>query len=231
MKEIKHLKIKDWSVMEQPREKLLQKGVTALSDAELLAILINSGSVNESAVELSRRILSDARHNLNTLGKISIDKLMAYKGIGKAKAITVLAALEIGRRRKFAVMEEGEIIQSSSSVFDIFHPILADLPHEEFWILLLNRSNRVQLCHRISQGGISGTVTDIRIILKVALDKLASSIILCHNHPSGNRRPSDADVQITNKIKESAQIMDIHLLDHIIVCDSEYFSFADEGIL
>lgn len=231
MEEFKHLKIKDWSFTEQPREKLLQKGINALSDAELLAILIGSGSVSESAVELARRILMDVNHNLNTLGRITIDHLLKYNGIGKVKAITILAALEIGRRRRFSLQEEEKIIQSSSSAFDIFFPILADLPHEEFWILLLNRSNRIILYHRISQGGISGTITDIRLILKIALEKLSTSIILCHNHPSGNLTPSDADVQITKRIKESSKLMDIQLIDHIIIGNNGYFSFADEGIL
>lgn len=231
MAEYKNLTIKEWSVEDRPREKLLQKGVFSLSDAELLAIIIGSGSRDKSAVELSKHILIDVRHNLNELGKQSIPDLLKYKGIGYVKAISIIAALELGRRRKLSESNDNSKIQSSQDVFLIFQPLLSDLPYEEFWILLLNRANKVVMMHKISQGGISGTVTDIRLILRFALDKLASSIVLCHNHPSGNKNPSDADIAITTKIKDSGKIMDIAIIDHIIIADTDYYSFADEGLL
>lgn len=229
--EYKNLSIKEWSLEDRPREKLLTKGISSLSDSELIAIIIGSGSRDESAVQLSKRILGSVQHNLNELGKLSLDDLQKYKGIGEAKAISIVAALEIGRRRKLTESINREKITSSNDIYEIFHPILADLPHEEFWILLLNRSNKVIDRQKISQGGISGTVTDIRLMMKAALDKLASSIVLTHNHPSGNTKPSDADISITQKVKESGKLMDITLLDHIIITDGNYFSFADEGLI
>ena len=231
MTEYKKLSIKEWSLEDRPREKLLVKGISSLSDAELIAIIIGSGTRDESAVELSRRILSSVQHNLNELGKLTVDDLQKYKGIGEAKAIGIVAALELGRRRKLSEIIDRQKISSSQDVYEIFHPLLADLPHEEFWIVLLNRSNKVIERIKISQGGISGTVTDVRLILRTALEKLASSLILCHNHPSGNQQPSDADIAITQKVKESGKLMDIALLDHIIVTDGSYYSFADEGIM
>jgi DNA repair protein radc len=231
MEEYRNLSIKEWSTEDRPREKLLTKGITSLSDAELIAIIIGSGSRDESAVELSRRILSSVQHNLNELGKLSVDDLQKYKGIGEAKAIGIVAALELGRRRKLSEILDKQKITSSNDAYEIFHPLLADLPHEEFWILLLNRSNKILERIKISQGGISGTVTDVRLIMKLALEKLASSVILCHNHPSGNHKPSDADIAITQKVKESGLLMDVALLDHIIVTDGSYYSFADEGML
>ena len=231
MADYKNLSIKEWSLEDRPREKLLTKGISTLSDAELIAIIIGSGTRDESAVELSRRILGSVNHNLNELGKLTVNDLQKYKGIGEAKAISIVAALELGRRRKLSDIVERQKISSSRDVYEIFHPILADLPHEEFWILLLNRSNKILERIKISQGGISGTVTDVRLILRLALEKLASSVILCHNHPSGNQQPSDADISITQKVKESGKLMEITLLDHIIVTDSTYYSFADEGII
>jgi DNA repair protein RadC len=231
MAEYKNLSIKEWSLEDRPREKLLAKGISSLSDAELIAIIIGSGTRDESAVELSRRILGSVQHNLNELGKLTVDDLQKYKGIGEAKAIGIVAALELGRRRKLSEVVDRQKISSSHDVYEIFHPLLADLPHEEFWIVLLNRSNKIIERVKISQGGISGTVTDVRLILRTALDKLASSLILCHNHPSGNHQPSDADLAITQKIKESGKLMDIALLDHIIVTDGSYYSFADESII
>lgn len=231
MGDYKNLSIKEWSTEDRPREKLLSKGITSLSDAELIAIIIGSGSRDESAVELSRRILSSVQHNLNELGKLTIDDLQKYKGIGEAKAISIVAALELGRRRKLSEILDKQKITSSNDVYEVFHPLLADLPHEEFWILLLNRSNKILERIKISQGGISGTVTDVRLIMKLALEKLASSVILCHNHPSGNQKPSDADIAITQKVKESGLLMDVALLDHIIVTDGSFYSFADEGML
>ncbi len=229
--EYKNLSIKEWSLEDRPREKLLTKGISSLSDSELIAIIIGSGSRDESAVQLSKRILGSVQHNLNELGKLSLDDLQKYKGIGEAKAIGIVAALEIGRRRKLTESINREKITSSKDIYEIFHSILADLPHEEFWILLLNRSNKIIDRQKISQGGISGTVTDIRLMMKAALDKLASSIVLAHNHPSGNTKPSDADIFITQKVKESGKLMDITLLDHLIITDGNYFSFADEGLI
>ena len=230
MSEYKHLSIKEWALEDRPREKLIAKGISSLSDAELLAILIGSGSSKESAVDLAKKILIDSNNNLNELGKKSIaDLKKRYHGVGDAKAISIVAALELGRRRKGDDAYKKPKIKTSNDVFDLMQPILGDIPHEEFWVLLLNRSNSVITKFKISQGGISGTVIDVRLILKPAIDNLASSIILCHNHPSGNTLPSDADEKITKKIAGSADIMDIKVLDHIIVTDKSYFSFSDEG--
>ncbi len=231
MAEYKNLTIKDWALEDRPREKLLSKGLSSLTDAELIAILIGSGIKNESAVELAKKILKAVKNNLNELGKLSVEDLMTSKGIGEAKAITIIAALELGRRRKLADIMEKKKISGSKDVFEFFQPVLADLPYEEFWILLLNRSNKIIEKFKISQGGISGTVIDVRMILKNAIEKLASSIILCHNHPSGNLQPSEADKKITTKLQDAANIMDMQVLDHLIITDSSFYSFADEGIL
>lgn len=231
MEEYSNLTIKDWAVEDRPREKLLKKGVQSLSDAEIIALLIRSGTRNESAVDLSKKVLKSANNNLNELGKLDIPELIKMKGIGEAKAITILAALELGRRRKISDVLTKRKITQSKDVYELFQPIIGDLPHEEFWILLLNRSNRIIEKIKISQGGISGTVIDVKIILKQAVEKLASSVILCHNHPSGNRNPSNSDDLITNKLKEGSQLLDIQVLDHIIIADIEYFSYADEGKL
>ena len=211
--------------------KLQTNGPRALSDAELIAILIGSGNVEESAVELSRRILKSANNNIAELSKMGIDELTAFNGIGEAKAINILAALELGKRRKDADVFIKDKITSSKDVADVFTPLLSDLPHEEFWILLLNRGNKIIEKQRISQGGIAGTVIDVKMILKPAIDKLASSIILCHNHPSGTLSASDADLQITRKINEAAKTMDLSVLDHIIIGNDSYISLADEGLL
>ncbi|NPA36157.1 MAG: DNA repair protein RadC [Chlorobi bacterium] len=230
MAEYGHLSIKEWALEDRPREKLIAKGLQSLSDAELLAILIGSGSVKESAVELAKKILKDCNNNLNELGKKTVAELKnSYHGIGYAKAITIVSALEIGRRRKLQDAFVRPKITSSNDVFVLMQPLLGDIVHEEFWVLLLNRSNLVIGKFKVSQGGVSGTVIDVRLILKPAIENLASSIILCHNHPSGNSLPSDADEKITDKIASSADLMDIKLLDHIIVTDKSYFSFADEG--
>jgi DNA repair protein RadC len=226
------LGIKDWAEEDRPREKLMLKGAQVLSDAELIAILIGSGNNEESAVELSRRILSAAKNNLNDLGKFTIDDLVSgFKGIGEAKAITIIAALELGRRRKLAEIQKGHQIKCSEDIFNLFQPVLSDLPHEEFWLLLLNRSNTVIHKTKISQGGIVGTVVDVRIILKLALEKLATGIAVCHNHPSGNLFPSTSDVETTRKLREACQTVDIAFLDHLIVSGNKYYSFADEGTL
>lgn len=231
MSEYKKLSIKNWALEDRPREKLLAKGISSLSNAELIAILIGSGSKNESAVELSKIILNKVKNNLNELGKLTVNDLQANKGIGEAKAITIIAALELGRRRKLADILIKNKITSSKDVFELFQQITGDLPYEEFWILLLNRSNKIIDKLKISQGGTSGTVIDVKLILKDAIEKLATSIILCHNHPSGNTQPSEIDISITTKLKEAAKIMEIPVLDHIIITDSSYYSFADEGIL
>ncbi len=231
MEKYSNLTIKDWAVEDRPREKLVKKGVQSLSDAEIIALLIGSGTRNESAVELSKKVLKSANNNLNELGKLNIRDLTKMKGIGEAKAITILAALELGRRRKISEIITKKKITQSKDVFELFQPIIGDLPHEEFWILLLNRSNRIIEKIKISQGGVSGTVIDVKIILKHAIEKLASSIILCHNHPSGNKVPSSADNIITDKLKSGAKLLDIQVIDHIIVADVEYFSYADEGKL
>jgi DNA repair protein RadC len=225
------LKITEWALADRPREKLLDKGSSSLSDAELLAILINSGTRDKSAVDVGRELLLKADNNLNSLGKLSISELKSLNGIGTARAVTIAAALELGRRRKLTETPEIIQIRSSKDVADIFQPILADLPHEEFWILFLNRSNRIINRMKLSQGGVSGTVTDVRMVMKKAIEFLASGIIVCHNHPSGNLNPSESDTNITKKIKEAGNLMDIQLLDHLIITEKDYFSFADNGLI
>lgn len=231
MADYKKLNIKDWAAEDRPREKLLSKGARSLSDAELIAILIGSGNLDETAVELSRRILAAVENNLNELGRKNIEFLKTFNGIGEAKAVTIAAALELGKRRKESESTKNNKITGSKDVADHFSPILSDLNHEEFWIMLLNRGNKIIDSFMISQGGISGTVIDVRIILKPAIEKLASSIILCHNHPSGTMQASDADIKITKKIKKAAELLDIAVLDHLIIGQNKYLSFADEGIL
>jgi DNA repair protein RadC len=225
------LKITEWAVEDRPREKLLQKGTASLSDAELLAILIGSGTKNKSAVDLGRELLGIVNNNLNSLGKLTISDLTKLHGIGEARAVTIAAALELGRRRKLAEVPDTPQIKCSKDVADIFQPLLSDLAHEEFWILFLNRSNKVINRMKLSQGGVSGTVTDVRMVMKRAIEYLASGIIVCHNHPSGNLSPSESDSKITQKIKEAGNLMDIQLLDHLIISDKDYYSFADNGLL
>ena len=231
MSDYKKLNIKEWAVEDRPREKLLSKGARHLTDAELIAILIGSGNLEETAVELSKRILASTNNSLNELGRKEIDFLQSFNGIGEAKAVTIVAALELGKRRKEADVFNKSQIKSSRDAADFFQPLLGDLNHEEFWVMLLNRGNKILDTFMVSQGGISGTVIDVKIILKRAIEKLASSIILCHNHPSETMLASDADHNITMKISEAAQIMDITVLDHIIIGQNNYLSFADEGIL
>ncbi|OXA81369.1 DNA repair protein RadC [Flavobacterium aquidurense] len=224
-----HFPITNWSEDDRPREKLMLKGKSALSDAELIAILIGSGSRNESAVDLSKRILANA-DNLNVLGKMSISQLMNFKGIGEAKAITIIAALELGRRRRAEDAVELVKITSSKRVFEIMQPVIGELPHEEFWVLFLNNSNKVISKSQLSKGGISGTIVDVRLVFKLALENGATGLILCHNHPSGNMLPSDADRQITKKIKQAGDSLDVKVLDHLIITETKYYSFVDEGI-
>ena len=219
--------IKNWSQDDQPREKLLYKGKAALSDAELVAILIGSGTRNESAVELCKRILASANNNLTDLGKLSIKQLMEFKGIGEAKAITIAAAMELGRRRRGEEALEKDKITSSESVFELMQPILGELPHEEFWIVYLNNSNKVIQKNQLSKGGITGTLVDVRLVMKNAIEIGAVGIILVHNHPSGTLKPREADRQLTNKLKIAGESLDIKVLDHIIITEASYFSFAD----
>lgn len=225
---LKKLNIKDWAEEDRPREKLLSKGVSALSDAELLAILIGSGNRDETAVELAQRILHSSANNLNALGKLTVKDLMKFNGIGDAKAITVIAAMELGRRRKLTEATIDPRVCHSQDIYEIMHPILGDLPHEETWLLLMNKSNRITKRVQMSRGGLTGTVVDIRSVMKEAIDNLATAMILCHNHPSGGLKPSLEDDQITFKLKDAGETMDIPLLDHLIICDGGYYSYRDE---
>ncbi|TGD83186.1 RadC family protein [Hymenobacter wooponensis] len=223
--------IKSWAEEDRPREKLMQKGRAALSDAELMAILLGSGTAKLSAVDVAKLVLNAANNDLNTLARFPIKELMRQKGIGEAKAITIVAALELGRRRKEADAAARVTITSSRDIHQLIRPHLQDLPHEEFWVILLNRANVVMRSVSISRGGVAGTVADPKLIFKEALEQLASSIILVHNHPSGNRNPSAADIALTRKLKEAGQFLDLPVLDHLIYTDQGYFSFADEGML
>jgi DNA repair protein RadC len=225
------ISIKHWSQDDQPREKLRDKGKSVLTDAELIAILIGSGNRSESAVALCQRILAKANHNLNALGKLSINELTQFNGIGEAKAISIIAALELGRRRRSEEALKQYKIGSSISVFELMQPIVGELPHEEFWIIYLNNSNKVIQKIQLSKGGITGTLVDIRLALKSALEVGATSIILVHNHPSGTLKPSEADKQLTKKIKTAGESLDIKVLDHVIITEKSYFSFADENVL
>ncbi|WMJ75031.1 DNA repair protein RadC [Cytophagaceae bacterium ABcell3] len=225
------LKIPSWAEEDRPREKLLLKGRNALSDAELIAILIGSGTVSMSAVDVSKLILKEAGNDLNELAKYSVKDLQKFKGIGEAKAIAIVSALELGRRRKEQVSMQKSVITCSKDVYNVMKPHMLDLPHEEFWIVLLNRANHVMKKVPISSGGITGTVADPKIIFKAALENLACSVILVHNHPSGNLKPSDADLRLTTKLKQAGAFLEIPVLDHIIFTDHSYYSFADEGTL
>lgn len=228
---LQHLSIKEWAEDDRPREKLLLKGKQALSDAELIAILLGSGSRNETAVQLAQRILRENNHNLFDLAKLSVADLQKFKGIGEAKAITIVAALELGRRKKDADVPQQTVVRTSVDAYKHISPKLADLPHEEFWIMLLNRAHKITKTELVSRGGVSGTVADVRMMMKMAVENLASAVVLAHNHPSGNTRPSDADIQLTKKVREAANLFDIQLLDHIIAGENSYFSFTDEGLL
>lgn len=232
MEETHHrFSIKAWKEDDRPREKLLLKGRQALSDAELLAILIGSGNREESAVGLCQRVLATVSQNLITLGKMGVEELCEFKGIGEAKALSIIAALELGRRRRGSEALEQERITSSLSVFELMQPRLGDLPHEEFWIIYLNNANKVLRTVQLSKGGITGTVVDIRIAFKMALQLGAVAVILVHNHPSGTLKPSQPDIQLTKKLKTAGEHLDIKVLDHLIVTEKAYFSFADEQLL
>jgi len=223
--------IKQWAKDDRPREKLLYKGSESLSNSELLAILIHNGTKQKTAVDLAKEILKLGKDNLNELGKLSIKELMKIKGIGEAKAITIAAALELGRRRQSSIALEKSVAGSSYEMAEYLKSKLKDYRHEVFAVVFLNRANRVNHFEIVSEGGITGTIADPRIILRKALEEDAVSIILCHNHPSGSIKPSRADTELTNKIKEAAQYFDIKVLDHLIVSESGFYSFADEGIL
>ena len=226
----KRLTIRDWAEDDRPREKMLLKGPHTLSDAELLAILIGSGSKTETGVELSRRILHDCQDNLNELARLSIpDLCKRFKGIGPVKAISIMAAMELGKRRRMSENLERKKISSSQHLFELFEPLLSDLPHEEFWVALLNSANKVLETKRLTQGGLRQTVVDIPMLLKMALDKSSSVLVVAHNHPSGQNRPSHEDEIITKRIKTGCEAVGITLLDHIIVAQNNYYSFSDEG--
>lgn len=227
----KRLNLKSWAEEDRPREKFIGKGKFSLSDAELIAILISSGNRNETAVELSKRILASVGNNLNELGKLGLEQLMRFKGVGEAKAISIAAALELGRRRKLSEIASKPIVQSSQDAFDQIVDVLSDLHHEEFWVILLNAANQVVDKRNISKGGVNGTVADAKLIFKPAIEKLASSIVLCHNHPSGNINPSNADIYLTQKMVEAGKSLDISIVDHLIVGNNVYYSFADEGLM
>jgi len=223
--------IKQWAEADRPREKLMHQGRLVLTEAELIAILIGSGTRDLSAIDVAKNILSATGNDLNKLAKYSVKDLMKFKGIGEAKAISIVAALELGRRRKANQSDERSNITSSGDAYELLKPHLLDLPHEEFWIMLLNRANQLITLKKISSGGVSGTVADVKMIFKEGLEHLASSIILAHNHPSGNKRPSDADLNLTKKLKNAGEILDIHIIDHIIFAENGFYSFADEALL
>lgn len=225
------LPLTTWAEEDRPREKLLHKGKQSLTDAELLAIILSTGSREETAVGLAKRILRAVDHNLHELGRMEIGELKKFKGIGAAKAISIIATLELGRRRQLSDVKERPKISSSQDAYRLLSPLVQDLKHEEFWILLLNRSNRVVAREQISRGGVSGTVVDAKVIFKKALDVLASSIILCHNHPSGNLKPSQSDLTITRKLKQAGENLEVTVLDHLIISELGFYSFADEGTL
>ncbi|TAH19624.1 MAG: JAB domain-containing protein [Cytophagales bacterium] len=221
--------INQWAEDDRPREKLSLKGKAALSDAELLAILLGSGTVSVSAVDLAKQILASTNNNLHELAKLSLKDLMKFKGIGEAKGITIISALELGRRRKNSEPKKRDKITASTDVHEIMSPYLLDAHREEFWVILLNRANEVIRTEKISEGGVSGTVADPKLIFKSALDHLASALILVHNHPSGNLKPSQADLQLTQKMKEAGKFLEIPVLDHVIFTDHGFYSFVDEG--
>ncbi len=226
-----HLNIKSWAEEDRPREKLLLKGKAALSDAELLGILIATGIQKMTAVDIAKVILQSVQNDLNQLGRLSVKDLAKFKGIGEAKAITIVSALELGRRKKETETSTRPRIKCSEDAYEVLKPHLSDLSHEEFWIILLNRANDVIKCEKVSSGGVSGTIADPKMIFKIALEHLASGIILAHNHPSGNLNPSQADKDLTQKLKAAGNSLDISVLDHLIFTDKRYYSFADEGVM
>lgn len=225
------LNINQWAEEDRPREKMMQRGAEALTDAELLGILIGSGSTDESAVSLMQRILATCDNNLNLLAKWEVRDFARFKGMGPAKSITIMAALELGKRRNLQMQAERQQVRSSTDIYNLFHPLLCDLPTEEFWVLLLNQATKVIDKVRISRGGIDQTTADVRTILREALLKRATQIALVHNHPSGNTRPSNEDIRLTQAVQRAATTMNIHLIDHLVITDGGYYSFNDEGRL
>jgi len=227
-----YIPISSWAEDERPREKLLTKGVTALSNNELLAILLRSGSGGESALDLARRVLADCQYNLNEVARLGVYDLMnKYKGMGMAKAASLIAAFELGRRRNLAEALQVPVLISSRDIYEYLHPRLGDLEHEEFWVVFLDNGCRAKGCERLFQGGMEGLLVDVRVLFRKALEMKARSVVIAHNHPSGNLRPSDADLRLTQKILEAGKTLDILLLDHLIVCGKGFYSFADEGKL
>ncbi len=230
-KEARYFSIKSWAEDDRPREKMRKHGRGSLSDAELIGILIGSGTAEESAIDVAKQILRSVKNDLNQLGTLSLNDLKKFKGIGEAKAITIAAALELGRRRRLQQSIEKPKITGSGDAYEVVYPLLADLDHERFYVILLHRNNTVIDVVRISQGGVSGTVADAKLIFKAALERLASGIIAAHNHPSGNPNPSKADVWLTANLKEAGKLLDINVLDHLIVAGEKYFSFADDKLI
>lgn len=226
-----NLRITQWAEEDRPREKLMLKGVSALSDAELIAILIGSGNTEMTAVDLSKHILNTTGNNLHQLAKLNLHDLMKFKGIGEAKAISIISALELGRRRKEAEPFKRAKITCSADAYELMKPDLLDQGNEEFWIILMDRANNVIKKQNISKGGVSGTVADPKLIFNQALQQQASGMVLVHNHPSGNTKPSEADIKLTKKIKEGGTLLEINVLDHIIFTDHSYYSFADNGTM
>ena len=231
MLKMKKLTIKSWAIEDRPREKLISQGKSVLTDAELIAILIGSGTKKESAVELSKRILNSVNNNINQLAALTFEQLTKFRGIGEARAVSIITALELGKRRHFEFVEQKPIIKSSKDAFQIIHPIIGELQHEEFWVLYLNNSNKVIGKEQLSKGGITATMVDVRLLFKKAVILASVGIIVCHNHPSGKLSPSKSDELLTQKIKEAGQTLDIKLLDHIIITQKDYFSFADNQML
>lgn len=226
-----HFSIKDWSLNDRPREKLLHKGSSSLSEAELIAILIGSGTRKMSAVELSRMMMNDSQNSLDILGKKSLKELMKYKGIGEAKAISIVAAMELGKRRAMEMPTALPKIKSSTDAFRIMQPIIGELPHEEFWVMLLDNAHKVLEKKNISIGGITGTLVDTRLVFKKAIEAGAVAMVLAHNHPSGSLQPSVQDQSLTHKLVEAGKLLDIKVLDHLIITQQSFYSFADEGLL
>ncbi len=223
--------IKNWAEDDRPREKMRAKGPAALSDAELIAILLGSGNRDETAVDLAKRILQSSKNNLNELGRLSVEDLLPFKGVGEAKAISIITALELGKRRRLSEALERQKVTSSSEAFEVLQPLIGDLAHEEFWVVFLNSSNRVRSAKCVSRGGLTGTMADLRMIFKEALMLNAPAVVLAHNHPSGSVKPSSQDKSLTRKIAAAGNIMDIKIIDHLIITEHQYYSFADEGLI
>ncbi|MBR5803046.1 MAG: DNA repair protein RadC [Bacteroidaceae bacterium] len=228
---VEKLNINQWAEEDRPREKMIAHGAAVLTDAELLAILIGSGNQDETAVELMRRVLATCGNNLNELGKLSLEQLCNFKGIGSAKAVTIMAACELGRRRKLAEVEERLVVTMPRDIYNYFHPKLADLPVEEFWVMLLNNACKLIDARRIATGGISEVSVDVRLVLREAILGRATAIVLCHNHPSGNVHPSRHDDMLTDRLRQACELMNIRLMDHLVLTDGRYYSYSDEGRL